>query len=44
MKKILLITSGRGPIECGRVVALVQEAIIKYARKNKIQISDSYTT
>jgi peptide chain release factor len=39
MKKILLITSGRGPVECGRVVALVQEAIIKYARKNKIQIS-----
>ena len=39
MKKIILITSGRGPVECSRVVAKIQEMIIKTARKNNYIIS-----
>jgi len=39
MKKVIQITSGRGPEECTRVVALVQELIIKEARKNDIIIN-----
>jgi peptide chain release factor len=39
MKRIIQITSGRGPVECSRVVALVQEMIMKGAKKNDIQIS-----
>lgn len=39
MKKIIQITSGRGPVECTRVVAKVQELIIKEARKADIIIN-----
>ncbi len=39
MKQLIQITSGRGPVECSRVVALVQEMIMKNAKKNGIQIS-----
>ena len=39
MKKIIQITSGRGPVECSRVVALVQQLIMKEARKNDFTIS-----
>ena len=39
MKTLIQITSGRGPVECSRVVALVQEMIMKNAKKNGIQIS-----
>lgn len=39
MKKIIQITSGRGPEECMRVVACVQELLIKDAKKNNINIS-----
>ena len=39
MKKIIQITSGRGPVECSRVVALVQQLIMKQARKNNFNIS-----
>lgn len=39
MKKIILITSGRGPVECSRVVAKVQELLIKQARKDSYTIS-----
>ena len=40
MKKVIIqITSGRGPIECSRVVAKVQEFIMKHARDNSINIS-----
>lgn len=39
MKKIIQITSGRGPEECMRVVACVQELIIKEARDNNFNIS-----
>jgi len=40
MQKILIqITSGRGPVECCRVVARVQEMIIKQARNLDIEIS-----
>lgn len=39
MKKIIQITSGRGPVECSRVVSKVQELMMKYARKNDIEIS-----
>jgi peptide chain release factor len=39
MQKILIqITSGRGPIECCRAVARVQEMILKQARKADIDI------
>jgi peptide chain release factor len=42
MQKILIqITSGRGPIECCRVVARVQEMILKQARKTGIDITVS---
>ena len=40
MKKIVIqITSGRGPIECSRVVAKVQELIMKQAKSNSMSIS-----
>lgn len=40
MKKIIIqITSGRGPIECCRVVAKVQEMILKQAKKNALEIN-----
>ena len=39
MKQIIQITSGRGPEECTRVVALVQELIIKEAKKQNFNIS-----
>ena len=39
MKKIIQITSGRGPVECSRVVALVQQMLLKEARKNNFTIS-----
>lgn len=39
MKQLIQITSGRGPVECTRVVALVQELLMKDAKKNGIQIS-----
>ena len=39
MKKIIQITSGRGPVECSRVVAKVQELIMKHARKTDVVIS-----
>lgn len=39
MKKIIQITSGRGPVECSRVVALVQHLIVKQAKKNEINFS-----
>jgi len=39
MEKIMIqITAGRGPIECCRVVARVQELMIKQARKQGIAI------
>ncbi|MHA4807300.1 peptide chain release factor H [Flavitalea flava] len=39
MEKIIIqITSGRGPAECGRVVAKVQERIMAQARKNNIEV------
>ena len=39
MKKILIqITSGRGPIECCRVVARLQEMMLKHARKMEIEM------
>ena len=38
MEKIIIqITAGRGPIECCRVVARVQESILRQARKNGIK-------
>jgi peptide chain release factor len=38
MEKIIIqITSGRGPVECCRVVAKVQERILIQARKNAIK-------
>lgn len=39
MKQIIQITSGRGPEECTRVVALVQELIMKEAKKQNFNIS-----
>src|SRR4051812_48586171 len=37
MKKVILqITSGKGPAECCRVVALVQQLILKQARQQAI--------
>ena len=39
MKKIILITAGRGPVECSRVVAKVQELIMKHARRIGVAIS-----
>jgi peptide chain release factor len=36
-KVIIQITSGRGPVECCRVVAKVQEKILMQARKNGIK-------
>lgn len=39
MKQLIQITSGRGPVECSRVVALVQENLMKDAKKAGIQIS-----
>jgi len=39
MKKILIqITSGRGPVECCRVVARLQELMLKQARKMDMEI------
>jgi peptide chain release factor len=39
MEKIIIqITAGRGPVECCRVVARVQERILAGARKNAIEI------
>lgn len=37
-KTIIQITSGRGPEECTRVVAKVQEYILKQARANAIRV------
>jgi peptide chain release factor len=37
-KKIIQITAGRGPIECCRVVAKIQERIMKEAEKQAITI------
>ncbi len=37
-KLIVQITAGRGPIECCRVVARVQEKMLMQARKNAIEI------
>lgn len=37
-KSIVQITAGRGPAECCRVVARVQELMIKQARKTDIEI------
>lgn len=39
MKQIIQITSGRGPVECTRVVAKIQEIIIKEARKSGVDIN-----
>jgi peptide chain release factor len=39
MKKVIQITSGRGPEECTRVVALVQELLMKEAKKLNLSIS-----
>lgn len=39
MKKVIQITSGRGPEECTRVVAMVQELLMKDARKQNLNIS-----
>jgi peptide chain release factor len=36
MKKIIQITSGRGPVECCRVVAKVLEKMIKELKNKKI--------
>lgn len=38
-KKIILITSGKGPEECERVVAKVAEKMLKQAKNEKIDIS-----
>jgi peptide chain release factor len=38
-KKIILITSGKGPEECERVVAKVAEKVLKQAKYEKIEIS-----
>lgn len=38
-KTIIQITSGRGPVECSRVVAKVQELILKQAKDLSIDIS-----
>ncbi len=37
-KKYLQITSGRGPVECCRVVALVLERILKQAQTRKLKV------
>lgn len=37
-KKFLQITSGRGPVECCRVVALVLERILKQAQTRKLKV------
>lgn len=39
MKKIIQITSGRGPVECSRVVAKIQQFIIQHCKQNSINIS-----
>jgi len=39
MKKVVQITSGRGPEECTRVVALVQELLMKEAKNQNLTIS-----
>ena len=39
MKQIIQITSGRGPVECSRVVAKIQEVIMKMAKIEGIKIS-----
>jgi peptide chain release factor len=39
MKKVIQITSGRGPEECTRVVAMVQELLMKDAKKQNLNIS-----
>jgi peptide chain release factor len=40
MKKVIIqITSGRGPVECSRVVAKVQELVMKQAKDQSINIS-----
>lgn len=38
-KKLILITSGKGPEECERVVAKVAEKVLKQAKNEKIEIS-----
>ena len=38
MKQIIHITSGRGPVECSRVVAKVQELMLKQGRKEGLKI------
>lgn len=38
MKIIIQITSGRGPVECSRVVARVQEMMLKQAKNMSIDI------
>jgi len=38
MEKIIQITSGRGPVECCRVVARVQEKMLAQARNNGIEM------
>jgi peptide chain release factor len=38
-KIIIQITSGRGPVECSRVVARVQEMILKQCKSKGIEIS-----
>lgn len=37
-KTYLQITSGRGPVECCRVVALVLERILKQAQTRKLKV------
>lgn len=37
-KKYLQITSGRGPVECCRIVALVLERILKQAQTRKLKV------
>ena len=37
-KTYLQITSGRGPVECCRVVALVLEKILREAQKRKLRV------
>ena len=39
MKQIIQITSGRGPVECSRVVAKVQELLMDNAKRLGIEIS-----
>ena len=40
MQEVLIqITSGRGPLECCRVVARVQELMLKDARKQSISLT-----